>query len=100
MAFRALALLLAAAIAGAAPAADKPADTPKKEGFVLIFDFACPGDEEFGKKLANAVRMRLARHEALAWIGKDPALASPESEPIRRALVKRFKDTLSLIEVG
>jgi ATP-dependent DNA helicase RecG len=44
--------------------------------------------------------LRLARNEALAWIGKDPALASPESEPIRRALVKRFKDTLPLIEVG
>jgi len=44
--------------------------------------------------------LRLARNEAFTWIDKDPALAKPESEPIRRALVKRFKDTMRLIEVG
>jgi ATP-dependent DNA helicase RecG len=44
--------------------------------------------------------LRLARNEAFAWIEKDPGLAGPESEPIRRALVKRFKDTMRLIEVG
>ncbi|MCX5655321.1 MAG: ATP-dependent DNA helicase RecG [Planctomycetota bacterium] len=44
--------------------------------------------------------LRLARNEAFAWIEKDPALATPDSEPIRRALVKRFKDTMRLIEVG
>jgi ATP-dependent DNA helicase RecG len=44
--------------------------------------------------------LRLARNEAFAWIEKDPAMAGPESEPIRRALVKRFKDTIRLIEVG
>jgi ATP-dependent DNA helicase RecG len=44
--------------------------------------------------------LRLARNEAFDWIAKDPALARPESEPIRRALVKRFKDTMRLIEVG
>jgi ATP-dependent DNA helicase RecG len=44
--------------------------------------------------------LRLARNEAFGWIEKDPALGRPESEPIRRALVKRFKDTMRLIEVG
>ncbi|MCX5682994.1 MAG: ATP-dependent DNA helicase RecG [Planctomycetota bacterium] len=44
--------------------------------------------------------LRLARSEAFDWIAKDPAMAGPESEPIRRALVKRFKDTMRLIEVG
>jgi len=44
--------------------------------------------------------LRLARNEAFAWIEKDPALAGPDSEPIRRALVKRYKDTMRLIEVG
>ncbi len=44
--------------------------------------------------------LRLARNEAFAWITEDPALARPESKPIRRALVKRFKDTIRLIEVG
>ena len=44
--------------------------------------------------------LRLARQEAFQWIEKDPALAGPESQRIRRALVKRFKDTMRLIEVG
>jgi ATP-dependent DNA helicase RecG len=44
--------------------------------------------------------LRLARNESLAWIEKDPSLRAPESEPIRRALVKRFSDTMRLIEVG
>jgi hypothetical protein len=44
--------------------------------------------------------LRLARHEAFAWIKEDPALSSRESQAIRRALVKRFRDTLRLIEVG
>jgi len=44
--------------------------------------------------------LRLARKEAFAWIAQDPAFASPESQPIRRALQKRFHDTIRLIEVG
>ena len=44
--------------------------------------------------------LRLARKEAFAWIREDPTLSRPESEPIRRALGKRFHDTLRLIEVG
>jgi ATP-dependent DNA helicase RecG len=44
--------------------------------------------------------LRLARVEALEWLKRDPALAAPESDQIRRALVKRFSDTMKLIEVG
>jgi len=44
--------------------------------------------------------LRLARKEAFAWIARDPAFASAESKAIRRALGKRFKDTIRLIEVG
>jgi len=44
--------------------------------------------------------LRLARHEAFAWIKRDPDLSQPESQPIRKALAKRFRDTLRLIEVG
>ena len=44
--------------------------------------------------------LRLARNEAFVWIQKDPGLAKPESKPIRRALVKRFADTIRLIDVG
>jgi len=54
--------------------------------------------------IANVVEdydlLRLARKEAFEWIGADPALASAESRPIRRALAKRWRDTLRLIEVG
>jgi len=44
--------------------------------------------------------LRLARKEAFEWIQKDPPLALPESQPIRRALEKRFHETIKLIEVG
>jgi len=44
--------------------------------------------------------LRLARNQAFAWIKEDPDLSGPESQAIRRALVKRFRDTLRLIEVG
>jgi ATP-dependent DNA helicase RecG len=44
--------------------------------------------------------LRLARKEAFAWIQEDPNLSRPESEPIRKAMGKRFHDTLRLIEVG
>jgi len=44
--------------------------------------------------------LRLARNEAFEWIREDPDLSGPESQAIRRALVKRFRDTLRLIEVG
>ena len=44
--------------------------------------------------------LRLARGEALEWLKQDPALSRPQSEAIRRALVKRFQDTMKLIEVG
>ena len=44
--------------------------------------------------------LRLARKEAFEWIKRDPALARPESQPIKRALAKRFADAIRLIEVG
>jgi len=44
--------------------------------------------------------LRLARAEALRWIEKDPDLSSPASRGLRRALAKRFRETLRLIEVG
>jgi ATP-dependent DNA helicase RecG len=44
--------------------------------------------------------LRLARNEAMAWIERDPALSQPQSAAVRRALAKRFQDTIRLIEVG
>jgi len=59
-------VFLASSAALAAPAArgdaNQPATAPAKIA-VCVFDFDCPGNAEYGKKLANAIRMRLARHE-------------------------------------
>ena len=44
--------------------------------------------------------LRLARKEAFEWIKRDPALALPDSQPIKKALAKRFADAIRLIEVG
>ena len=44
--------------------------------------------------------LRLARKEAFEWIQNDPALESADSQPIRRALEKRFHEAIKLIEVG
>jgi ATP-dependent DNA helicase RecG len=44
--------------------------------------------------------LKLARKEAFEWIGEDPDLSNPESAPIRKALAKRFRETIRLIEVG
>jgi ATP-dependent DNA helicase RecG len=44
--------------------------------------------------------LRLARNEALEWMQRDPDLSAPESRGVRRALAKRFRETLRLIEVG
>ncbi len=39
-------------------ASSKPART-----HACVFDFHCPANAEYGKKLANAIRMRLTRHD-------------------------------------
>jgi len=44
--------------------------------------------------------LRLARTEALDWLKSDPHLSRPESLQVRKSLVKRFSDTMKLIEVG
>jgi TolB-like protein len=54
-------------------AADARPDAPRDAGrktFVAVFDFACDGDEKFGRELANVIRMRLARHQELAVIDR------------------------------
>ncbi|MGB2822598.1 MAG: hypothetical protein WBF17_16560, partial [Phycisphaerae bacterium] len=62
-------LVALAACAGASRAADAGAGG-KKAGYAIVFDFLCPGDEEYGRKLANAIRMRLARHKDLEVIDR------------------------------
>jgi ATP-dependent DNA helicase RecG len=55
-------------------------------------------------RAANLVRdgelLALARKEALEWLKRDPTLASPESEELRRVLGSRWEGLLDLAEVG
>jgi len=44
--------------------------------------------------------LRLARNEAMEWIKRDSDLSQEASRGVRRALAKRFRETLRLIEVG
>ena len=85
-------------LVSALPAAEK-AEAVKKEGFVIVFDFACKGDEEYGKKLANAIRMRLARHPELEVIDRlttgefSPPLPAATEAP---KVVKMMTDRLAV----
>jgi len=47
----------------AKPEDAKASPTNPAKTHACVFDFHCPADAEYGKKLANAIRMRLARHE-------------------------------------
>jgi len=58
------ALLTAAILAARSAAAPPTRPAAKVQAHVAILDFAC-ADAEYGRKLANAIRMRLARHEEL-----------------------------------
>jgi ATP-dependent DNA helicase RecG len=55
-------------------------------------------------RAANLVRdaelLELARAEATAWLRHDPALAAPESQPLKDAIERRWGDRLRLAEVG
>lgn len=59
-----------------APAQSRPA----KAAHVAILDFAC-ADAEYGQKLANAIRMRLARHDELEVIDKLTTAETAEALP-------------------
>ena len=75
-----LALMAALAASGSATPAARAEEKVKKQGFAIVFDFFCPGNEEYGKKLANAVRMRLARHKELDVV--DRLTTGDLSEPL------------------
>jgi len=87
-----------AACAGIARSAEAPAKA-RKEGYAIVFDFFCPGNEEYGRKLANAIRMRLARHEELEVI--DRLTTGELSEPLPAGtdtakVVKMMTDRLAV----
>lgn len=77
---------------GAKPDAPKPART-----HACVFDFHCPANAEYGKKLANAIRMRLARHDDFDVIDRlttaefAPALpAGADSAKVIEIMTKRL----------
>jgi TolB-like protein len=86
------------AAAGKADKGAKPAKA-EKIAYLIIFDFACPADEEYGKKLANAIRMRLARHEDLDVMDR---LSTGEASPPlpaatdQAAVIKMMNDKLAV----
>jgi ATP-dependent DNA helicase RecG len=55
-------------------------------------------------KLANIIDdfdlLNLARRDAFALIGQDPTLSRPETARLRGELIRRFGDTLGLVDVG
>ncbi len=92
----ALAGICAAANAVASGAGAAPASKPAKIA-TCVFDFTCAADAEYGKKLANAIRMRLARHEAFDVMDQlttaefAPALpADTDSKKVVEMMTKRL----------
>jgi ATP-dependent DNA helicase RecG len=55
-------------------------------------------------RVANLIRDRRileeARRAADAWLGRDPSLTRPESQPLRRVLAHRWAGRLELAEIG
>ncbi len=81
----------------AQPTDAKPQDTetsPTKPAktYVCVLNFHCPANAEYGRKLANAIRMRLARHKDFEVI--DP-LTTAELAPAMPA----GADTAKVIEI-
>ena len=85
------------------PAASKPTATRPAKVAACVFDFTCPADAEYGKKLANAIRMRLARHEDLDVMDQlttaefAPALpAGTDSKKVVEMMTKRLAIELAV----
>jgi len=75
---------MVAAVVLAACVGEAPSETagaqPAKLPYAIVFDFLCEGNAEYGRKLANAIRMRLARHKNLKVI--DRLTTAELSEPL------------------
>jgi TolB-like protein len=94
-----VAVLMAAGDRPASVRADqaaKAAASPKTH--VVVFDFQC-GDETYGKKLANAVRMRLRRHAGLVVVDRfttaDHSPPLPATADVKR-LLRLMTDELAV----
>jgi len=73
-----------------------PASKPAKVA-ACVFDFTCPADAEYGKKLADAIRMRLARQDEFDVMDRlttaefAPALpADTDSKKVVEMMTKRL----------
>jgi hypothetical protein len=55
-------------------------------------------------KIANIIEdfelLGLARRDAFAMIAEDPTLSRPECAAIRTELIRRFGETLGLVDIG
>ena len=80
--------VLLAAWAGVLLGADPGSAPPAEKMFAVVFDFACTGNEEYGKELANVIRMRLARHKDIAVIDRLTTAEFAKPLPIGTAVDK------------
>jgi ATP-dependent DNA helicase RecG len=100
--------------AGETSAARIKAMTETNDGFEIAeMDLQLRGPGEFFGtrqhglpefKLADVTNemelLQRAKEDALALLGKDSKLASPENRPLRAALAKQFAGTLDLAQIG
>ena len=104
MTCRAAAVLgVLAAWVGAAAAADDAPVSAEAKTFAVVFDFHCPGDEAFGKDLANVVRMRLARHQDIEVIDRfttaefaKPLPAGADPAKVRRIMAEQIASQIGV----
>jgi len=95
---RTLAPALAAAAWLACPCpAGEAAPPAAGKTFAVVFDFHCPSNAQYGKDLANVVRMRLRRHENFEIIDRfttaefaKPLLAETPTEKVRRLMAEQL----------
>ena len=99
--FSALLSVAAITLSGyAAKAPQKSAGKPR-EIHVVVFDFACR-DGDYGKKLSDSIRLRLARHKIFSVVDSLTTrdhLKSAAANADRKAIISLMKDKL-LVTIG
>nr|MBC8372993.1 hypothetical protein [Planctomycetota bacterium] len=91
----------AAIVAGHAAQAAPKSAAKGGEIHVVVFDFACAGGE-YGKKLGDSIRLRLARHKIFSVVDSLTTrdhLKSAAADADRKTIISLMKDKL-LVTIG